>query len=124
MKWQQRIKVKEREIELARATMAESYRDIRHVLHRRLASRAALVVSFGSGVLLGLLKRKRRPAMPRHARLELPKQAREAMPKHWLGHYIVWPFLLATARDWVVARRPTQPPPRPGTQSSGEAGEG
>lgn len=111
MTLQQRIKVKEREIELARATMAESYRDIRHVLHRRMASRTALMASFGSGVLLGLLKRRRRPQPtgPKQARLQLPKQAREAMPKHWLGHYIVWPFLLATARDWVMARRPTPP---------------
>lgn len=103
MKLAGQIKLKEREIELARATIAESYHDIRHVLHRRLSSRTALAVSFGTGVALGLLKRRR----PKIARLELPKQARESMPKHWLGHYIVWPFLLATARDWVVSRRPT-----------------
>lgn len=107
MKLQRRIKLKEREMELARATIAESYNDVRRVLHRRLASRTALVVGFGTGMALGLLKRRRR-TMPR---LELPKQARESMPKHWLGHYIVWPFLLATARDWVVSRRPTQAPP-------------
>lgn len=107
MKLQGRIKLKEREIELARATIAESYGDMRQVLHRRLASRTALVVSFGTGVALGLLKRRQRKA----PRLELPQQARESMPKHWLGHYIVWPFLLATARDWVVSRRPTNSPP-------------
>ena len=106
MKLESRIKLKQREIELARATIAESYGDIRHVLHRRLSSRSALAVSFGTGVALGLLKRRR----PKTARLELPKQARESMPKHWLGHYIVWPFLLATARDWVVSRRPTNSP--------------
>lgn len=107
MKLQGRIKLKEREIELARATIAESYGDMRQVLHRRLASRTALVVSFGTGVALGLLKRRQRKT----PRLELPKQARESMPKHWLGHYIVWPFLLATARDWVISRRPTNSPP-------------
>lgn len=107
MTLQQRIRYKAREIELARATIAESYGDIRQLIHRRLASRTALAIGFGSGLALGLLKR-RRGARPR---LQLPRQAREAMPKHWLGHYIVWPFLLATARDWVVSRRPTQPPP-------------
>lgn len=113
MKLQGRIKLKEREIELARETIAESYGDMRRVLHRRLSSRTALVLSFGSGVALGLLRRRRRQAAePRPRKLELPKQAREAMPKHWLGHYIVWPFLLATARDWVVSRRPSsQSPP-------------
>ena len=106
MKLERHIKLKEREIELARATIAESYGDIRHVLHRRLSSRTALVAGFGTGVALGLLKRRRREA----SRLELQKQARESMPKHWLGHYIVWPFLLATARDWVVSRRPNRAP--------------
>lgn len=104
MKLTQHIKLKEREIELARETVARSYAEARHVLRQRLSSRKALVLSFGSGVVLGLLKRRR----PRHEpRVQLPKQAREAMPKHWFGHYIVWPFLLATARDWVVAHRPT-----------------
>lgn len=111
MKLQGRIKLKEREIELARETVVESYADMRRVLHRRLSSRTALALSFGSGVALGLLRRRRRQAEPRPRRLELPKQAREAMPKHWLGHYIVWPFLLATARDWVVSRRPSSPSP-------------
>ena len=113
MKLKGRIKLKEREIELARETIAESYGDIRRVMHRRLSSRTALVLSFGSGVALGLLRRRRRQASePEHHGVELPKRARESMPKHWLGHYIVWPFLLATARDWVVSRRPgSQSPP-------------
>ncbi len=113
MKLQGRIKLKEREIALARETIAESYGDVRRVLHRRLSSRAALVISFGSGVAIGLLRRRRhQPVDTRPNKLELPKHARESMPKHWLGHYIVWPFLLATARDWVVSRRPSsQAPP-------------
>lgn len=101
MNWERRVRMKEHEIELARATVIESLSDMRAAMRRRLTSRTAMALSFGGGVALGLLRRRRRP------RLELPKQAREAMPKHWFGHYIVWPFLLATARDWVVARRPT-----------------
>jgi hypothetical protein len=112
MKLKGRIELKEREIELARETIAESYGDMRRVMHRRLSSRTALVLSFGSGVALGLLRRRRQASPPEQRRVELPKRAREAMPKHWLGHYIVWPFLLATARDWVVSRRPSsQSPP-------------
>ena len=101
MNWAHRVRMKEREIELARATITESVGEMRALVRRRLTSRTAMAVGFGSGVVLGLLGRRRRP------RVQLPKQAREAMPKHWFGHYIVWPFLLATARDWVVAQRPT-----------------
>lgn len=102
MKLAARIKLKEKQIELARASLTESVRDARTVLHQRLSSRTALAIGFGGGVALGWLgRRRRRPALP------LPQRARESMPRHWLGHYIVWPFLLATARDWVVSRRPS-----------------
>ena len=101
MKLDEQLSIKQRQIDLARATLSESYADFRRVLHRRLSSRTALALGFGSGVALGWLKRRRR-----EPRVELPARAREAMPKHWFGHYIVWPFLLATARDWVVQHRP------------------
>ena len=102
MKLAARIKVKEKQIELARSSLTESMRDVRTVLHQRLSSRTALAIGFGSGVAIGWLGRRRqRPTLP------LPGRARESMPRHWLGHYIVWPFLLATARDWVVSRRPS-----------------
>lgn len=101
MKLDEQLSIKQRQIDLARATLNESYADFRQVLHRRLSSRTALALGFGSGVALGWLKRRRR-----EPRVELPARAREAMPKHWFGHYIVWPFLLATARDWVVQHRP------------------
>lgn len=101
MKLEQQLAVKQRQIDLARDTLNESVADFRRVLHRRLSSRTALAVGFGSGVALGWLKRRRRGP-----RVQLPARAREAMPRHWFGHYIVWPFLLATARDWVVQHRP------------------
>jgi len=100
----QRIKLKERQAELARDAFLQTYAELRHVLYRKLSSRTALVVGFGGGLLLGLLKGKRR----RPAAAPATSPVRGSMPKHWLGSYFIWPFLLATARDLMIARRPSR----------------
>ena len=101
---------KERQIELARRTLVESYGEGKRLVRERLSSRTALAAGFFGGVAVGLLTGGRRKAANRKRMDGQPvtRRAKESMPKHWLGHYIVWPFLLATARDLVVGRRPSR----------------
>lgn len=103
MKLLQSITIKERQAQLARDAFFQSYRELKHVLYRKLSSRTALVIGFSTGLALGVLKGKRRrpTAAP-------SQRVRGSMPKHWLGSYIVWPFLLATARDLIISRRPSR----------------
>lgn len=109
-----RIRRKEREIELARRALRQSSEEFRRVLHAKLSSRTALVAGFAGGVFLGWQQRRRqrRTRPPPRAHQEggrvrrLGRRATEGMPPHWLRSYIVWPFLLATARDAVVGSRP------------------
>ena len=113
-----RIRLKEREIELAQRALIQSREDFGRVLHAKLSSRSALVAGFAGGVLLG--RRQRRRQRARHAPRRRERQgaesgmrrarrrATEGMPPHWLRSYIVWPFLLASARDALVDRRPTR----------------
>lgn len=104
MKLMQDIKIKERQAQLARSAFSESYRELKYVLRRRLSSRTALVAGFSGGLALGWLKGKRRRKPP----ARLAQRAGGSMPRNWLGSYIVWPFLLSTARDLVVSRRPSR----------------
>lgn len=104
MNLQQRIKVKERQARLARAAFVQSYAELKHVLYRKLSSRTALTVGFTGGLALGWLKGKPRKHKP--AAASLTQQARASMPRNWLGSYIIWPFVLASARDLLIARRP------------------
>lgn len=99
MKLSQRLKIKERQVRLARAAFTESYADAKRVLYRRLSSRTALVMGFSSGLALGWVNGKRRPASR-----SLSKRVRTSLPRHWLGNYFIWPVLLGTARDLVVGK--------------------
>lgn len=111
-----RIRLKEREIDLAQRALAQSAAEFRRVLHAKLSSRTALVAGFAGGLLLGWQRRRRNRRRPpagyaqdrRSSMRETGRRATEGMPPHWLRSYIVWPFLLATARDALVSRRPTR----------------
>lgn len=113
-----RIRRKEREIELAQRALRSSSEEFRRVLHAKLSSRTALVAGFAGGMLLGWRQGRRRRARPEGLPLERAggetpvrrarRRATEGMPPHWLRSYIVWPFLLATARDALVEHRPTR----------------
>lgn len=104
MKLLQRIHLKERQAEQARLALLQTVDEFRRVLHGRLASRTALAIGFGGGLLLGWARR--RNAKPGRAAANVAAGARPGMPKNWLRSYFVWPFLLATARDFVLSRRP------------------
>ncbi len=106
MKLSQRIRLKELQAEQARLALRESVEEFRRVLHERLASRTALAVGFGGGLLLGWSRRRARKAQPGRAAEPVSARARRGMPQNWLRSYFVWPFLLATARDFVLSRRP------------------
>ena len=99
-----RIHLKERQAEQAQLALEESIAEFRRVLKARLASRAAMTLGFAAGWLIGFVPRRRRvPAKPQPI-----ARAKRGMPKNWLRSYFVWPFLLATARDFLVARRPSR----------------
>ena len=106
MKLEQRIKIKERQVQLARTALVQSYSELKNVLYRKLSSRTALIVGFTGGLALGWLKGKPRKHKP--AAASLTQQARASMPRNWLGSYIIWPFVLASARDLLIARRPSR----------------
>lgn len=108
MKLTQRIHLKELQAEQARLALRENLEELRRVLHQRLASRTALAVGFGGGLLLGWSRRRRRKAKAGRAgaAVAVSAQTRRGMPQNWLRSYFVWPFLLATARDFVLSRRP------------------
>lgn len=108
-----RIRLKEREIEQARLALRQSTDEFRRVLRERLASRTALAVGFAGGLLLGWQQRRRRRAKRSRSAAAKGdgtrlKRAAGGLPPHWLRSYVVWPFLLATARDALVSRRPTR----------------
>lgn len=106
MRLSQRILLKERQAEQARLALRENVEEFRRVLHERLASRAALAVGFGGGLLLGWSRRRRHMKPGRATAAAVTNGTRRGMPQHWLRSYFVWPFLLATARDFVLSRRP------------------
>lgn len=106
------IRLKERQAVLAREAFAQSMTELRGAWRRKLASRSALVLGFSGGLAVGFWRGRRRqrprPEAQEHrgpAR-DGPSRVRSSLPPHWLGHYLVWPFLLSTARDFLVSRRP------------------
>lgn len=109
------IRLKERQAEVARAAFEQSVTELRGAWRRKLASRSALVIGFSSGLAVGFWRggRRRHRAVPEARYDRGPSRARRgaervrtSLPPHWLGHYLVWPFLLSTARDYLVSRRP------------------
>lgn len=114
MRLSKRIALKERQAEVARQALEQSVTELRHTWRRKLASRGALVAGFSGGLAVGFWRggrgrRKRESASQEPASSAAGKRAghvRESLPPHWLGHYLVWPFLLSTARDFIVSRRP------------------
>lgn len=104
MKLAQRIRLKERQAEQARRALNESIAEFRRVLHERLASRTAMALGFGGGLLLGWSRRRGRRAKAQTARAG----TRRGLPKTWVRSYFVWPFLLATARDFMLSHRPSR----------------
>jgi hypothetical protein len=111
MKLEQQIRLKERQVELAQLALSESIVELRRVLRSRLASRSAMAVGFAGGLFLGLRRRSRRNKTQRASQSKadaLQANKRHGLPKHWLGSYFVWPFLLATARDLVLSHRPSR----------------
>jgi len=112
MKLMRDIRLKERQIARARIALAQSADEFQRVLQERLASRTALALGFAGGLLAGWSRGRRRRAArrttPARERARgVAKQTKESLPPHWLSSYLVWPFVLATARDLIVARRPT-----------------
>jgi hypothetical protein len=118
-----RIRRKERELELAQRALRQNSEEFRRVLQAKLSSRTALVAGFAGGLLFGWSQGRRRRARrvrPAGARAgaarageesglrRARRRVTEGMPPHWLRSYIVWPFLLASARDVLVERRPTR----------------
>ncbi len=108
MKLTRQIRLKERQIEQARLALNESRAEFRRVVHERLSSRTALALGFAGGLLAGWSRggKRRRPAEARMR--DAIRHARHSLPPHWLGGYLIWPFVLATVRDFVVARRPSR----------------
>lgn len=100
MKLQQQIRLKERQAEQAQAALDESTQEFRRVVYARLSSKTALALSFSGGWVLGWWRMK-------HRRRSNAKRVSErlGMPRHWLGHHIVWPFLLGTVHDYLLSRR-------------------
>lgn len=115
MKLKQRIQLKEQQAELARVALSENIDEFRYVLKAKLASRTALAIGFGGGLLIGW-RRSRRTRLQKQLKQaqSMEKQRkpatasqRQGLPNHWVRSYFIWPFLLASARDFVVSRRPT-----------------
>lgn len=108
MKLTRQIRLKERQIEQARLALKDSTAEFKRVLRERLSSRTALALGFAGGLVVGWSRggRRRRPVKARVR--DAAQQVKRGLPPHWLGGYLVWPFVLATARDFVVARRPSR----------------
>ena len=85
--------------------MADSAEEFKRVMHERLSSRTALALGFAGGLLLGWSQRRKSHKPIRSRVRDATTQAKQSLPPHWLGSYLVWPFVLATARDFVVSRR-------------------
>lgn len=103
----QRIRLKEREAIQAREALGESVELFQQVLHERLASRSAMAAGFAAGLWLGWRRRSRR-RQPEALHSKTKASGTSTLPRNWLGSYFVWPFLLATARDLVLSRRPSR----------------
>ena len=101
MKLMQRIRLKESEAQQARLALEESIRELKRALHYKLSSRTAMIVGFAGGWLLGW--RPRRRSRSQHGRA-----ITSHLPRHWLRSYFVWPFLLRTARDYLLVHRPSR----------------
>ncbi len=113
MRLTKQIRLKERQAEVAKQALEQSVADLRQAWRRKLASRGALVLGFSGGLAIGFWRggRRRTTARAEPAGSGMRRGARRArtsLPPHWLGHYLVWPFLLTTARDFVVSRRPSR----------------
>jgi hypothetical protein len=113
MRLTKQIELKARQAEVAKQALEHSATELRRTWHRKLASRSALVLGFSGGLAVGFWRggrrRKRGRAAPDTSRSQNgTRRVRTSMPPHWLGHYLVWPFLLSTARDFVVSRRPSR----------------
>lgn len=115
MRLTRQIRVKERQAEIAREAFEQTLKELRGAWRRKLASRGALALGFSGGLAMGFWRsgRRRRPRRvapgdgAASSRLRQGAQrVRASLPPHWLGHYLVWPFLLSTARDFMVSRRP------------------
>lgn len=115
MRLSTQIRLKERQAQVARRAFEQSMTELRRAWRRKLASRTALVLGFSGGLAAGFWRGGRR----RHVPVARPpgeaaasgvrkgaRRMRASLPPHWLGHYLVWPFLLSAARDFLVARRP------------------
>ena len=105
MKLTRRIRLKEHQAEQARLALDENMVELRRVFNAKLASRTAMALGFGGGWLLGWKVRHRKPKASPKA---VTASQRQGLPRHWMRSYFVWPFLLATARDYVVSRRPSR----------------
>jgi len=107
MKVKQQIRLKELQLQRAQAAFDESLDEMGRIWHARLSSKAALALSFSGGWLIGWWRwRKRARHSPLPARAVLRDKL--GLPPHWLGHYLIWPFLLGTAHDYLLSRRPTR----------------
>lgn len=113
MRLRKRIRLKERQTEQARLALAQNTDEFKRALHAHLASRTALALGFAGGWLLGW-GRPRHGRRRQHGRevrqraTEATQRATRGMPAHWLRSYLIWPFVLATLRDYVVAHRPSR----------------
>jgi len=82
------------------------------VLHARLSSRTAMALGFAGGLMLGRRQRARSarsgaPAAKTRVRAAA-RRVKQSLPPHWLGNYLLWPLVLASARDFVVTHRPSR----------------
>jgi hypothetical protein len=106
MKLKQQIRMKELQVERAHSALNESMQEMRRVWRGRLSSKAALALSFSGGWVLGWWRlRHRRRQRERLAHSSERLRDRLGLPPHWLGHYLIWPFLLGTAHDYLLSRR-------------------
>lgn len=108
MKLTRQIRLKERQVEQARLALEESSAELRRVLHERLSSRTALALGFAGGLLFGWSQGGKRSRPAKVKVRDAAREVKSSLPPHWLAGYLVWPFVLATARDFVVARRPSR----------------
>lgn len=108
MRLKRQIRLKERQVEQARMALSETRAEFKQVLHERLSSRTALAFGFAGGLLFGWSRGGKRERPAKVKVREATRRAKHGLPRHWLGGYLVWPLVLATARDFVVARRPSR----------------
>lgn len=102
MKLKQQIRMKELQVERAHMALTEGMQEMRRVWRGRLSSKAALALSFSGGWVIGWWRLRHRR---RHAQSRERLRDRVGLPPHWLGHHLIWPFLLGTAHDYLLSRR-------------------